>query len=200
MAAPLGDTAGALTGAIISAAFAVAWALWGASGLSSGAASVIEIVAILAGLALIGRAAVLRRSAPRGTPGGSMFSSAAYRWIVAIEVVALLGGGAILSATGETAYTIAWFAFIVGAHFLWFGRAFWTGFYVIGIVLIAGALAGALIGLTGGSAADVRAMTGLTAAAVLYLASAWTVLGADRPDRSTHDVGAPQRKDRVPGR
>ena len=180
MAPPRADTAGALTGAIVSAAFALGWAMWGASGLSSGAAAVTRIVAVLAGLALIGRAAVLRRSSPRATHEDSMFSSTAYRRIVAVEVIALFGGAAVLSATGETAYTIAWFALIVGAHFLSFGRAFWTGFYVIGIVLIGGALAGTITGLAGGSAAHIRAVTGLTAAADLFLATAWTVRWADR--------------------
>lgn len=51
--------------------------------------------------------------------------------------------------TGESAYTIAWLALIVGARFLSFGRAFWTGFYVIGIVLIGGAVGGALTGFAG---------------------------------------------------
>jgi hypothetical protein len=41
-----------------------------------------------------------------------------------------------------------------------FGRAFWAGFYLIGIVLIGGALADAITGLAGGSAADIRAVTG----------------------------------------
>jgi hypothetical protein len=173
------DTAGALTGAIISAAFALAWAMWGASGLSSGAAAVIRIVAVLAGLALIGRAAVLRRSAVRASHEDSMFSSTEYRWIVAVEVIVLFGGGAALGATGETAYTIVWFALIVGVHFLLFGRVFWTGFYVVGIVLIGGALAGAITGLAGGSAAAIRAVTGLIAAADLFLASAWGVLSAE---------------------
>ncbi len=110
-----------------------------------------------------------------------MFFSTAYRRIVAVEVIALFGGAAVLGAVGETAYTIAWFALIVGAHFLSFGRAFWTGLYVIGAVLIGAALAGALTGLAGGSAADIRAVTGLTAAVDLFLASAWTVLRADLP-------------------
>jgi hypothetical protein len=181
MIAPRADTARALTGAIVSAAFALGWAMWGASGLSSGAAAVIRIVAVLAGLALIGRAAALRRSALRATHENSMFSSTAYRRIVAVEVIALFGGGAVLSATGETAYTIAWFALVVGVHFLSFGRAFWTGFYVIGIVLIGGALAGTITGLVGGSAAAIRAVTGLIAAADLFLASAWGVMSGDRP-------------------
>ncbi len=110
-----------------------------------------------------------------------MLSSPAYRRIVAVEVIALFGGAAILSATGATAYNIAWFALIVGVHFLFFGRAFWAGFHVIGVVLMVGALAGAVTGLGGGSAAEIRAVTGLTAAADLFAASAWTVLNAGRP-------------------
>jgi hypothetical protein len=174
------DTAGALSGAIISAAFALAWAMWGASGLSSGAAAGVRIAAAVAGVALIGRCVVLRRHTPRAAHEGSMFSSTAYRRIAAAEVIALFAGGAVLSAIGESAYTIAWFALIVGAHFLLFGRAFWSGFYIIGLVLIVAALAGALTGLAGGSPADIRAITGLTAAADLFVASGWTVVRADR--------------------
>ncbi len=177
---PGADTAGALTGAIISAAFALAWAMWGASGLSSEAAAVTRILAVLAGVALIGRAAVLRRRSSSATYENSMFSSAAYRRIVAVEVIALFGGAAVLSATGETAYTIAWFALIVGAHFLSIRCEFWTGHYVNGIVLIGGALAGTITGLATGSPADIRAITGFTAAADLFLASLWTVRWAER--------------------
>jgi hypothetical protein len=174
------DIAGALTGAIVSAAFAVAWALWGASGLSSQAAAVTRIVAVTAGVVLIGRAVVLRRGRPRTTHEDSMFSSRAYRRIVAAEVIALFGGGAVLNATGNSAYTITWFALIVGTHFLSFGRAFWTGFYVIGGVMIGAALAGAVTGVAGGAAAEIRAVTGLIAAADLFVASAWTVLRAGK--------------------
>lgn len=164
---------------MISAAFALAWAMWGASGLATGA-TVIRIAAVLAAVALIARAEVLRRSSARAHDGESMLSSPAYRRIVAAEVVALFAGGAVLSATGGTAYTITWFALIVGVHFLLFGRTFWAGFYPIGVVLIVAALAGAITGLAGGSAAAIRAVTGLTAAADLFAASAWTVLSTDR--------------------
>lgn len=166
---------------MISAAFAIAWAMWGASGLPSTAGALIRIAAVVVGIALIARAAVLRRGRSRPDLEGSIFAAPAYRWIVAVEILALFGGGAILGATGKSAYTIAWFAFIVGVHFLWFGRAFWTGFYPIGLILIAGAIAGMITGLAGGSAAHIRGVTGLTAAADLFGASAWTVLRSDRP-------------------
>jgi hypothetical protein len=48
-----------------------------------------------------------------------------------------------------------------------------------GAVLIGAALAGALTGLAGGSAAHIRAVTGLIAAVDLFLAGAWTVLRTD---------------------
>jgi hypothetical protein len=175
---------------MVSAAFALAWAIWGASGLSSGAAWVIRVLAVLAGLSLIARASVLRRSSPPGTHEDSLFFSPEYRRIVTVEVIALFGGAAVLSATGETAYTIAWFALIVGAHFVAFGHAFWAGYYVIGVVLIGGALAGAITGLAGGSTAVIRAVTGFIAAADLFLASAWTVLRAAQPGALTNDAGA----------
>jgi hypothetical protein len=73
-----------------------------------------------------------------------------------------------------------WVAVIVGAHFLLFGRAFWAGFYLIGSVLLAGGLVGLVIGLAGGSPADIRIVTGLIAAADLLVASARTVVYAER--------------------
>jgi hypothetical protein len=98
-----------------------------------------------------------------------------------VEVISLFGGAAVLSADGETAYTISWFALVVGVHFLAFGRVFWAGYHIIGLVLIGGALAGAITGLAGGSAAGIRAVTGLVAAADLFLAAAWTLLRVARP-------------------
>jgi hypothetical protein len=35
-----------------------------------------------------------------------MFSSSAYRWTVAIEVILLFGGGAVLNAIDEGAYSL----------------------------------------------------------------------------------------------
>jgi hypothetical protein len=109
-----------------------------------------------------------------------MFSAPLYRRTVAAEVVALLGGGVGLRAIGQAPYTIAWFALVAGLHFLAFGRAFWAGFYIIGTGLVCGALAGAVTGLAGGSAAEMRAVTGLIAAVALFLASGWTLLRAGK--------------------
>ena len=174
------STADALTGAIILAAFALAWTMWGSSRLASDSAAVVRIAAVVTCVVLIGRAAVLRARVRSEGRGNSMFFSTAYRWIVVGEVIALFSGGAILSASGQSTYTILWFALVVGVHFLCFGRVFWTGFYLIGVVLLMAAVAGAVTALAGGSAAQLYAVTGLTAAADLFAASAWTALNIGR--------------------
>ncbi|MBV9422102.1 MAG: hypothetical protein JOZ98_04280 [Solirubrobacterales bacterium] len=73
---------------------------------------------IVLGSALLQR---LARGADRAARGadprarsGSLFSSPAYRRVVALEVIALVGGGVLLGSTGHGEYTIAWFAGVVG--------------------------------------------------------------------------------------
>jgi hypothetical protein len=107
-----------------------------------------------------------------------MFSSRSYRIVVAVEAIALLGGGALLGATGHGEYTIAWYAGVVGIHFLVFGRPYWAGFYLLGAALfVAGAL-GAIVGLEGGSSSSVKATSGLVAAMSLFAAGGWTLIRA----------------------
>ena len=91
----------------------------------------------------------------------SMFRSPGHRLVVVLEVVALVGGGALLAATGHAEYTIAWYAGVVGLHFLVFGRLYWAGFYLVGGALVATGVAGAIAGLLGGSPSAVKATSGL---------------------------------------
>jgi hypothetical protein len=105
-----------------------------------------------------------------------MFSSRGYRLVGALEVIALVAGGALLGATGHSEYTIAWFAGGVGVHFLAFGRLFWTGFYWLGAALLAAGAAGAIVGLAGGGSDAIRAVSRLMAATSLFAAGSWTVL------------------------
>ena len=98
--------------------------------------------------------------------------------VVACELIALVGGGLLLGATGHSEYTVAWFACVVGVHFVVFGRLFWSGFYWLGAAMLAGGIAGAVIGLAGGGSGAIRAVSGVTAAASLFLAGGWTVLAA----------------------
>lgn len=57
-----------------------------------------------------------------------MFSSGAYRLIVALEVLVLICGNLLLGVIGHREYIVAWVAAVVGAHFLAFGRQSWAGF------------------------------------------------------------------------
>jgi hypothetical protein len=107
-----------------------------------------------------------------------LFGSSHYRLVVAAEVIALVGGGVLLGSTGHGEYTVAWFACVVGAHFVAFGRLFWVGFYWLGAALLAGGIAGAIIGLAGGAPSAVTAVSALIAAASLFAAGGWTVLAA----------------------
>lgn len=124
----------ALVGAMIAGIFGLAWTQWGASGLSGPISVAVRIVGIVIGLVIVFRSARQRRSAARAPDSGSdapdsggsgsMFASPAYRIAVALELVALFGGSAILGVTGHGEYVVAWVATVVGVHFLAFGGCF----------------------------------------------------------------------------
>lgn len=176
---------GAVTGAMIAGGFGIAWALWGASGLTGGPADAVRVGAIVIGGLIVLGSAVLQQPARRagrgaapGSPSGSLFSSPAYRRVVAVEVICLFGGGALLGSTGHSEYTIAWFAAVVGVHFVVFGRLFWAGFYWLGAALLVAGIAGAVVGVAGGSSGAIRAVSGLIAAASLFAGGGWTIVAA----------------------
>ena len=166
---------------MIAGGFGIAWALWGASGLTGGPATAVRVGGFVIGVLVFAGSALLQRPARRAARGegsGSLLYSRGYRLVVAWEVIALVGGGALLGVTGHSQYTVAWFAGVVGAHFVAFGRLFWVGFYWLGAALLAAALAGAVVGFAGGGAGAIRAVSALIAAASLFAAGGWTVLAA----------------------
>jgi hypothetical protein len=175
----------ALTGAMVAGGFGIAWTLWGASGLAGAAAVAVRVAGIAIGALILVGSDLLQRRARRATPvggptgpgdrSGSMFSSRGYRLCVVLEVIALFAGGALLGATGHSEYTIAWFAAVVGVHFVAFGRLFWTGFYLLGVALLAAGVAGTIVGLAGAGSDAISAVSGLIAAASLFAAGGWTV-------------------------
>lgn len=171
----------ALIGAGIAGLFGGLWAIWGAGGLGGPARVAVVAVGVVLGLT-VAVAALVLASRARPEPGGrrSMFTSRAYRVIVVVEVVAIVGGNVLLGRAGLGAYVIAWTALVVGVHFLAFGRAFDRVFTVIGALMVAGAVAGAVVGLVGSGDDAVLLVTGLWSALVLLGAGARTVLGALR--------------------
>jgi hypothetical protein len=170
---------GALVGAMISGGFGLAWSLWGASGLSGAASTAVRVAGIALGVFIVLWSAYLWRRAPgEGAGSGTMFSSGAYRLIVALEVLVLIGGNLLLGVIGHREYVIAWVATVVGFHFLAFGRQFWAGFYGLGAALIAAGIVGAMVGLAGGRAGAIRGTAGLIAAASLFVAGTATIVNA----------------------
>ena len=162
---------------MISGVFGLAWTEWAASGISGAVSTAIRVAGVVVGLIILFWSARLRRSA-RENGSGSMFSSPSYRRVAIAEVVALFGGAALLGATGRHGYVIAWFAAVVGIHFLAFGRLFFAGFYWLGTALIAAAIAGTVVGLVGGGLGAIEMTTGLIAAASLFAAGGSTIARA----------------------
>ena len=173
----------ALVGVVIAGGFGVGWALWAASGLTGGAAEVVRIGGVGIGAAIVVGALLRLRGAgaPASTgdgDSGSMFRTRGYLVSVAAEVIALVGGNALLAATGNDRYVAAWVAFIVGVHFLGFGRLFTAMFYGLGAAFIAAAVVGAVAGAAAGTRAAVEASTGLIAAGSLFAAGCWGLLSS----------------------
>lgn len=167
----------ALSGVIIAAVLGIGWAQWGASGLPLGAATVIRAATAVLGVIILIRAFRLRRTAAGGSV--SMFASRGYRIVVALEVVALVAGAVVLNRTGHGGYVPAWIAAVVGVHFVGFGWLFARFFYVVGGVIVLGALAAAVVGLAGGSRRGVEAVAGLVTAAALLGAAGWRLAQPD---------------------
>jgi len=176
-------------GAAISVIFGGVWTNWGASGFTGAAAAGTRTAGVVLALVILFWTVRLWRSAPRasgadspGAPPGqgsrSRFSLSSYLVVVALEVVACGGGGRLLSATGHREYIIVWVATVVGMHFLAFGRLFWAGFYWLGTALIVAGAAGAMVGFAGGGADAIRVTCGLIAAASMFVAAGWSLLGA----------------------
>lgn len=172
----------ALVGVAVGAIFGVAWVFWGSGGLSSPLPLVLRVVAVVVGVTLLARMVMLLRIAPpgAGAGGGSMFASRSYRLIVLAELVALFAGNIVLQTVGLPQYVICWTAIVVGVHFLGFGRVFQPRFYTVGAVVLGIGVVGVLVGLIGGSAVVVAAITGLGCGAYFLAGSSSTLLRSGR--------------------
>ena len=176
----MGRTRNALIGAIIEGAFGIGWIEWGTANLTAKAWIAVRVVAAIIGLVIIARSVRLRR-AYSGPEEPSMFASRGYRLVVAAEVGALVVGSVVLIVSGQAEYQIAWVAFVVGVHFVGFGKLFAARYYVLGGALVVAALAGVVIGLTGGGIALTEAVTGFAAGVSMFLAAA-QVLARRQPE------------------
>lgn len=171
------DARGALVGVVITAIFGILWTLWGASGLGDPIALVVRLVGVVIGAALVAGSIRAVRKLTGGPGPGSMLTDRRYRLIVVGEVVAIIIGGLLLSATGNAQYGCPWVAFVVGVHFLLFGRIFWPGFRVIGFAIVAAAVLGTVLGLVTADRGVIVATTALISAGTLFVAGGYTLVG-----------------------
>lgn len=144
-------------------------------------AGVVVAVALLAVLVLAPRGRVrAERSADDGPSDDqrTFFGSRRYWVIVAIEVVALFGGLAVINDVldhGEVG--ISWIAVVVGLHFLGLGWAFRLGrFHVLGAVMIALGVAGFLLDAFGAGAAVIGLVSGVLSGASLFATAGYALL------------------------
>src|SRR5262245_39321868 len=166
----------ALVGVVIAGGFGIGWALWAAAGLSGGAAAAVRIAGVVIGVLIVAGAAFRRRASAPSRGSEPMFRSRGQLMWVAAELVALVVGNAVLGATGHSGYVAAWTAFVVGVHFLGFGRLFAPVFTWVGVAFIAASIVGAAAGAADGTRQAVEASTGLIAAISLFAAGAWGLL------------------------
>ena len=168
----------ALIGSIISAGFGIGWIEWGTLGFGGTASILIRIIGVVIGVVLIVRGIRLRRK-QRANPGPaepSMFALPGYRLVVGVEAIALVVGFPILATVHQSTYQIVWFALIVGAHFIVFGKLFVARFYPVGAALVVAALAGVIVGSAGDGSAVVLAVTGFASGLTLFVAPLVTIL------------------------
>ncbi|MFC5141458.1 hypothetical protein ACFPK1_24695 [Actinomycetospora rhizophila] len=116
-------------------------------------------------------AAFVRRRRAAGSSG--MFPlTRSYRVILAVEVVALFGGTAVLGRIAPQ-LSVPWVVLVVGVHFLALARWWLVGarpFGVLGAVLTLIALVGGVVGVVGGPAsAPVAAFVAGVGAGVVML-------------------------------
>lgn len=174
----------ALVGVAIAGGFGIGWALWAASGLAGGAATAVQIAGVVIGAVIVAGALIRHRTVEpdpaASSRSGPMFRSRGYVVWVAAEVIAIVVGNAVLGATGHGKYVAPWTAFIVGVHFIGFGRLFTAMFYWVGVAFIAAAIVGVAVGAAGGTREAVEASTGLIAAATLFVAGGLGLQGSSR--------------------
>jgi hypothetical protein len=128
-------------------------------------------IGVVVGLLILVPTVRARRLAPAGR-SSSVFSTRRYRLVLLGELAAIIAGTFVLARLGWSPFIPPWVAFVVGMHFLGFGRFFWGGFYLLGGALVGAGVVGTIVGLAGAGRDGVVVTTGVLAAASLFASSA----------------------------
>lgn len=138
---------GARIGSLIGAIFGLVFFLANAEYLGSPTGNFVEIIGIILFLVTIYFGIFNGRDEVAASPP-SRAAMRVYGIAVGIEVVALIGGLALISQVFKAEYlSPMWIGLVVGVHFLPFAKAFGAQvFRLLGVAMIAVALVGALVG------------------------------------------------------
>lgn len=164
---------GARTGAIIFAFMGTVWWVVGAGASSSGVAALIAI-GVAVGL-VVGWFAVTRAH-QTGAPAASTMRD--FNRINLLQAIAILICALVAGRTGHPEWIPPIVTAIVGLHFLPLARVMqWRGHRIVGIGMLAVALAGVVMLLLGASVAPVLLVTGLACGVLLWI-GAWALASA----------------------
>ncbi|MEU7866977.1 hypothetical protein [Dactylosporangium sp. NPDC049140] len=181
---------GHIIGSIIATGFGTGFIAGNCGKLDDPWPQVLRVGAALAAAALIIAVLRPRGAAPAGGPRpdrAGRFMGRGYWIVVAIEVLALFGGLAVINAVlHRFEVSVAWVALVVGLHFYGLGYV-WSApmYHWLATAMTVLAAAGFVVFLAGGGEAGVGLVSGVGSGIALYGAVLWGLtrgrLRAGRP-------------------
>lgn len=171
-------------GSVIGAVFGLIYVLVNAGPLPPGAGIPLQGLAGLACVAVLIEVARGRDRHDRGPSGGF---ARGYWFVVAVEIVALAGGLALLNGPLDAARAgVAWVSFVVGVHFIALASVFGEPFFArLGGAVTACGLAGLALAAAGTGQAPIAIVSGVVPGALLLASGWWGARQASAAGRAT---------------
>ena len=169
---------GQIVGSMIGASFGLIYVFVNSGALPAPARWTVCLVAavVFVGVALQAVARVRRGPAADGPGPGNVFGKS-YWLVVAIEVVALIGGARLLSGPLEMPEAgVAWVSIVVGVHFFALAVVFRQPFFHwLGALITACGAVGILLAVLGYGALPIDVAAGIIPGALLLAFGWWGV-------------------------
>jgi hypothetical protein len=182
---------GRASGTGIMAFFALAWTVWGTTGMASVPGKVVFGVGVVLTVVFFVLAARLHRMAAHVpvtvddplTDEVKQHTASRFRLILVIEWIPIIALGAILGSTGHTEALPALIALVVGLHFIPLATLFRvSGYRTTGIAICMVAVIGALLAVLLSKSILWTLIPGLGSALILYLTSGYLIRGTSVPN------------------
>ncbi|MEU4423456.1 hypothetical protein AB0F81_22745 [Actinoplanes sp. NPDC024001] len=161
---------GLVVGSLIAISFGTVFVMTNSGGLPAPWPLVLRVAAAVVAVGLLLELFRTARVAQETPPPGGGYGDRRYLAIVAVEVVALFGGLAVINQVLEwPEVTIAWVALVVGVHF--FGLAWvWRMplYHWLGAAMTVLGLGGFLAYALGASAATIELIAGVGSGVALF--------------------------------